>query len=107
MEQKAPPTDYIRPLAINALLILNIFGAMALAISHQRDGYLGGLGYVLYAGLSILGSTVFNLAAFLWALTKHNTWGKIIYAVAALSFFVLSVLVLREFDQIGSLKPGG
>jgi hypothetical protein len=107
MEQKSSSPGYAWPLAINALLVFNIVLAMVLANAHQRDGYLGGLGYVFYAGLSILVSTVINLVAFTQALTKGSAVAKVIYGVAALGFFVVSAMVLYSFAHMGNLKPGG
>ncbi|WP_375416656.1 hypothetical protein [uncultured Hymenobacter sp.] len=72
MEQKPSFPSYIWPMTINALLVLNIVLAMVSANAHQHDGYMGGLGYVVYAGLSILISTVINLIAFDQAQTKGN-----------------------------------
>ena len=106
MEQKASSPGYIRPLALNALLVVNIVLAMSFAIVQQRDGHLGGLGYFLYAGVSMLVSTGINLVAFIRSLRKYDTWAKVIYAVAALVFIVLSAIFLGGFGRLGD-KIGG
>ena len=106
MEQKASSPGYIRPLAINALLVVNIVLALSFAIVHQWDDHLGGLGYFLYAGVSMLVSTGINLVAFIRALRKHASWAKVIYAITALIFIVLSALFLGGFALLGD-KIGG
>lgn len=107
MEQKQSSSDYVLPLTINGLFIVNIVLAIALANEHQRDGYLGGFGYIIYAGLSIVVSAGVNLCAFLIAYPKQSTAAKVIYGVAALAFSLVSAWVIYSFAHISNLKPGG
>lgn len=107
MEQKQSSSDYVSPLAINGLFILNIVLALALANAHQRDGYLGGFEYILYAAFSILVSAGVNLCAFALAFPKRSTAANVIYGVAALVFSLVSAWVIYSFAHMGNLKPGG
>jgi hypothetical protein len=107
MEQQQSSADYVSPLVLNGLFIANIVLAMVAANAHQQDGYLGGLGYGLYAALSILVSAGVNILALVTAPPTRSTNANVIYVMAALVFSALSAWVLYGFAHMGNLKPGG
>lgn len=107
MEQQKSSADYVSPLVLNGLFIANIVLALALANAHQRDGYLGGLGYVLYAALSVIVSAAVNILALVTASPTRSTNANVIYVMAALAFSAISVWVFYGFAHMGNLKPGG
>ncbi|GAB3870150.1 hypothetical protein GCM10028824_18400 [Hymenobacter segetis] len=107
MEQKQSSADYVSPLVLNGLFIANIVLALALASAHQQDGYLGGLGYVLYAALSVIVSAGVNILALVTAPPTRSTNANVIYVMAALAFSAISLWVFYGFAHMGSLKPGG